>query len=290
MKIGMALSIALAIEEQRVNDQYGLYRELISLRANEKDRDIHSRMLRELVMKYSLAERRLKELNDLKNRFLGMAAHDLRNPLVSIRGFSEIMLEGEAGPLTDDQREFITIINSASQSMLALVNDLLDVSVIESGKLELRKTVQSLASLILDRIRLQEIPSRQKNITIRTELGKVPDFAFDTERIAQVVDNLVSNAVKFSPPGSEILVRMDMKDDAVSCSVIDHGPGLSPEDRTKLFGEFQRLSARPTGGEKSTGLGLSIVKKIVEAHGGVIDVISEPGEGSEFYFSIPFGR
>jgi two-component system sensor histidine kinase/response regulator len=290
MKLGMALSIALAVEQQRVEDQYGLYRELIKYRANEKDREIHSRMLRELIMKYSSAERGLKELNDLKNRFLGIAAHDLRNPLVSIRGFSEIMLEGETGPLTDDQREFLTIINSASQSMLALVNDLLDVSVIESGKLDLRKTVQSLGTLILDRIRLQEIPARQKNISIRPELDDVPDFPFDSERMAQVVDNLVSNAVKFSPPGSEILVRMGQDGDDVRCAVVDHGPGVSPEDRTKLFGAFQRLSARPTGGEKSTGLGLSIVKKIVEAHDGVIDVISEPGTGSEFYFSIPGGR
>ena len=156
-----------------------------------------------------------------------------------------------------------------------------------SGKLELRKTVQSLSALILDRIRLQDIPARQKSITIRTELEEVPDFAFDTERIAQVVDNLVSNAVKFSPSGSEILVKMEKSEDNVRCAVIDHGPGVSSEDRTKLFGEFQRLSARPTGGEKSTGLGLSIVKKIVEAHGGIIDVMSEPGKGSEFYFSIP---
>ncbi len=290
MKLGMELSIALAIEQQRADDQFALYRELVKYRANEKDREIRSRLLRELIMKYSLAERRLKELNDLKNRFLGIAAHDLRNPLVSIRGFSEIILEGETGPLTDDQREFITIINSASQSMLALVNDLLDVSVIESGKLDLRKTVQSLGTLILDRLRLQEIVARQKTITIRTEFDEVPDFPFDSERMAQVVDNLVSNAVKFSPPGSEIQVRLEMKGEDVRCAVIDKGPGVSPGDRTMLFGAFQRLSARPTGGEKSTGLGLSIVKKIVEAHEGVIDVISEPGAGSEFYFSIPSGR
>lgn len=265
-----------------------LYEILLDYEAREKDAESRTRLLRDLVLRYSAAEIRLKELNELKDRFLSIAAHDLRGPLVSIRGFSEVLLDGDAGPLTGEQREFAGIIHDVSEGMLALVNDLLDISVIESGKLDLRPREASLADVVRERVRLLEVVARKKNSTIETQTG---DFnrtlSFDPDRIAQVVDNLVGNAIKFSPAGSRIQVIVENGGGRATVTVRDDGPGVKPEEQARLFSAFQKLSARPTGGEQSTGLGLSIVKKIVEAHQGTVGVESEPGRGSRFFFTLP---
>jgi len=260
---------------------------ILEFRAKEKDREVHNRLLKELVFRYSAAERELMELNQLKNKFLGIAAHDLRNPLVSIRGFAELLLNGDLGPVEDDQKEFLALIHSASQDMLRLVNDLLDVSVIESGRLSMQIQEADLKSLLENRLKIIQVTADAKNIAIRASLDPVPSCRIDTNRIGQVVDNLIGNALKFSPAGSEITVGLQEVGGRLRVSVADQGPGLTPEDQAKLFGDFQRLSAQPTGGEKSTGLGLAIVKKIVEAHGGRVEVQGEPGRGSTFSFEIP---
>src|SRR5271169_794987 len=150
----------------------------------------------------------LLELNNLKNRFLGMAAHDLRNPLTSISGLSEILISNAFGPLTADQEEYLAVIKNASNDMLTLVNDLLDISVIESGKLELKLERGPLRDLIEERARLGSIIAGRKNIILDTVVSDVPEVLFDHNRIAQVVDNLVGNAIKFSPSGSHIHITL----------------------------------------------------------------------------------
>jgi len=230
---------------------------------------------------------RLKELNELKNRFLGMAAHDLRNPLTAIRGFSELLLDKEAGPLNDWQLECLQMIHEAGENMLTLVNDLLDISVIESGKLELQLKQESLDELIANRVRLNEIAAQVKNTRLHLEFNWRGKAYLDSGKIAQVMDNLLSNAVKYSPPNSDIFIRLEKSNGEARICVKDQGPGVTAEEKKRLFGEFQRLNAQPTGGERSTGLGLSIAKKIVEAHRGAIDVESEPGAGSTFFFTLP---
>ncbi|MEG3638026.1 hybrid sensor histidine kinase/response regulator [Magnetococcus sp. PR-3] len=225
-------------------------------------------------------KRQLMDLNALKNRFLGMAAHDLRNPLSSINGLSDMMLHM---PLSKEENtEFITTIHNVSGQMLTLLNDLLDVSVIESGTFELKLQPGDFSALVQSRVRLLQMAAKKKSSTIEMVPGPVPTFAFDTDRMIQVIDNLISNAIKFSPPGSHITVGTGQENDTIFLAVQDEGPGLSEEDKTKLFGTFQKLSAQPTGHEKSTGLGLSIVKKIVDAHGGHIRVESHAGEGAIF--------
>lgn len=234
-------------------------------------------------------QRTLRQLNDLKNKFLGMAAHDLRNPLITIRGMSELLVSGDMGQLEATQHEFVSTIHSASQEMLTLVNDLLDVSVIESGKLHLGIRRASMQDVLEDRIRINRWHAEAKNIKLVDFLEETPETYFDANRVAQVVDNLISNAIKFSPPDANICVVMVRAEGGlgIRVSVWDEGPGISTEDQVKLYGEFQRLTARPTGGEKSTGLGLAIVKKIVEAHGGIVEVNSRLNEGTEFSFTIP---
>ncbi len=245
---------------------------LIEQRAELADRSINDRLLVELVMNYVHAERELHKLNEVKNRFLGMAAHDLRNPLTSIRGLSELLLTEDL-PLEPAQRhEMLQTIHRVSHEMLNLVNDLLNVSVIESGRFDLRRAPTVLAHLVAERLRLIDGVARRKDIAIHTQLTECTPLSIDAERIGQVVDNLLTNAVKFSESGTIIEVRVDADDDGQRLLVIDQGPGIPEHERVHLFKDFQKLSTRPTGGESSTGLGLAIVKKIVDAHGCTIAV------------------
>ncbi len=250
-------------------------------------------LLEDLAVKNRELENSNKELvclNNLKNKFLSIAAHDLRNPLTSIRGLSEILVGEAFGPLTAEQEEYLTIINTTADEMLSLVNDLLDVSVIESGKLELRPALDSLKDSLEERLKIITVIADRKGIRIEATLAPVPDVVFDSNRISQVIDNLLSNAIKFSPANSTIHITLAEAGNGVRVSVRDEGPGIPPEERARLFGEFQRLSAQPTAGEKSTGLGLAIVKKIIDAHQGFMEVESEVGLGSIFSFTLPRER
>ncbi len=229
----------------------------------------------------------LKELNETKNRFLGIASHDLRNPLYLIRSFSEVMLEGTVGEVNDSQKELLQKIFNASGFMRGLLNNLLDISKIESGKIELDRKVQDLNATATQQIELNRLLADKKQIEIEARLGEVPPVAYDQDAITQVMGNFIGNAVKFSPPGSKIQVVTEHCRDRIRFSVIDEGPGLTEEDQKLLFQEFQTLSTKPTGGEKSTGLGLAIAKKLIHLHGGEVGAVSEPGKGSTFYFTLP---
>ncbi len=231
------------------------------------------------------AEERLKELNKLKDTYLGIAAHDLRNPLSSIRGMSQMLVEMELDDGT--KRSFLESIYRVSNQMLTLVNDLLDVSVIESGKFDLRLTEENLSKLAKERAELVAGSAEKKQIKLTTDLQEVSNGLFDPDRMRQVIDNLLTNAIKFSPAGTTVDLACRQTKQTLEISVADQGPGIPSEDIDKLFGTFQKLSVQPTAGEKSTGLGLSIVKQIVNAHGGEITVDSKVGKGSVFTVRIP---
>jgi len=231
-------------------------------------------------------QQKLFELVQIKNKFIGIAAHDLRNPAISIRGFSELLLRGKE-KLSDEQREFISIIHSTSNNMLELLNDLLDLSQIESGKLDLKKQPGSLKKMLEERLRLYRLQADNKRITIHTDLSEIEPFAFDHRRIGQALDNLISNGLKFSPPGTNIYLTLRTDDTTAVFSIQDQGPGIPPEEQGLLFNEFQRLSIRPTGSESSTGLGLAITKRIIDAHGGRVTFESHVGIGSIFSFHLP---
>lgn len=287
MKIDKIVMDSLLYEQNRPANLAKNLKTLLEFNAVEKDTEINKDLIKKLLFRYSDSEKKLVELNNLKNKFLGMAAHDLRNPLSSIRGFSEILLDESIGELNDNQKELIDMIHSASEQMLALLNDLLDISVIESGKLNIRLLKGSLAELVKERIRLTLVTADKKNIKINTVLSEVPEFEFDRARISQVIDNLLTNAVKFSLPETTIYVKLETIDNLATVSVRDEGPGILDEDQIKMFGEFQKLKAQPTGGEKSTGLGLSIAKKIILAHDGSIGVRNAPLKGAIFWFTLP---
>ena len=191
----------------------------------------------------------LSKANADKDRFLGMCAHDLRNPLSSIRCLAELMDENAIGELTAEQREIIQTIHAASQSMLQLVNELLDVATIEAGHLKLDKTPTSVVEIVERSVHLSNMEAAKKST--RIEIVKTsgdPIVDVDRNKIRQVVDNLISNAVKYSPRGSIITVLIHANDSVAGFAVRDSGPGVPEHERHKLFKDFGRLSAQPTGG------------------------------------------
>jgi two-component system sensor histidine kinase/response regulator len=245
----------------------------------------------QLVEQQKLLVEQLSKANAAKDRFLGMCAHDLRNPLSSIRGLAELMVEDAIGPLSTEQKEIVQTIHGASQSMLQLVNELLDVATIEAGHLKLAKEPTSVVEIVERSVHLSNIEAAKKNTRIEmVKLSTDPMVDVDRNKIRQVVDNLISNAVKYSPRGSVITVLIHADATGAGFAVRDSGPGIPESERHKLFKDYGRLSSVPTGGEKSTGLGLAISRKIVEAHDGTIGVENIPGRGAEFVVRLPLSK
>ncbi len=234
--------------------------------------------------------RELESLHDEKNRFIGIAAHDLRSPLGIVLGFSEILLEEYSATLDTTQLDSLKRIRGSSQFMLTLVDDLLDVSRIEAGRLDLKPREERLADLVRDSVELHRLAASAKSILIESNLPlDLPVVLLDPIRITQVLNNLVGNAIKYSFPGGLIDIAARTRGAFVEVSIRDRGPGIPREEQEKLFRPFSRTSVQPSQGEKSTGLGLAIVKKIVEAHGGQVRVESEEGRGATFTFTLPTG-
>lgn len=230
----------------------------------------------------------LEKLNDEKNRFLGMAAHDLRNPLYAIQMYSEFLMSEASSQLSQEHCQFVEIIHSSSQFMLKLVNDLLDVAKIESGKLELDVAPADLVALVEKNVSMNNLLSSRKSITVLAQTnGNIPAVSLDSAKVEQTLNNLISNAVKFSNPGSCVYVELSSTETEVVISVRDEGPGIPEQELGKLFQPFGRISVRSTAGEDSTGLGLAIVKKIVNGHNGRVWVESKLGGGSTFFIALP---
>ena len=236
----------------------------------------------------SKKNRELDELNKLKNQFLGIAAHDLRNPLAIIMSYSDFLLEDLETFMSADQKKMLYNIQNSSEFMLRLLEDLLDINAIESGKLNLDIKKVDLLALVQKNVNLNAIIASKKNISIQLEAEKsIPAVEIDTNKIEQVLNNLINNAIKFSLPERMIKVRISRDVNEVCVSVTDQGPGIPENELEKLFIPFQKTSVKASGGEKSTGLGLSIVRNIIQGHGGKVWVKSNVGEGSTFSFSIP---
>ncbi|MGP0565777.1 MULTISPECIES: hybrid sensor histidine kinase/response regulator [unclassified Nitrospina] len=229
----------------------------------------------------------LVALNEIKNKFLGIAAHDIRNPLSSIKGFIELLeLSGDSFS-PKEHNEMLQLISKSVNDVLGMVDDLLDISVIESGNLKLDLGPGDLTALLKERIQINSGHARGKDISINEDLQDIEPIVFDRGRMAQVLDNLISNAIKYSPLGSDVFIELRQEDGWTHVRIRDEGQGIRPEDQEQIFMGFQKLGARPTGGEKSTGLGLAIVKNIMESHQGKIEVRSEVGKGSTFEVALP---
>jgi signal transduction histidine kinase len=251
-----------------------------------------NQVLEELVEKRTIqlseANVELERLNLLKNQFLGMAAHDLRTPIGHILSYSDFLREEVATVLTEEQLEFLSIIRSSSEFMLQLIDDCLDVSSIESGNLRLDRRLSDPRKLLECYVGLNAVLAQKKSIQVALQIeGTLPVLSLDEGKIAQVLNNLISNAIKFSQPGTAVAVCAVAEGSGVRIAVRDQGPGIPEGERDKLFQAFGQTSVHSTAGESSTGLGLAIVRRIVEGHGGRIWVESQVGVGSVFLFTLP---
>jgi len=230
----------------------------------------------------------LTKLDEQKNHFLSVATHDLRSPLTVIYGFSELLFRETMGPLNEKQTQALIAIRTSSSFMLRLVEDLLDITKITSGKVLLDLQPLNLIALTQRSIALNNILAYGKQIEIKLcESEDLPDIMADAFKLEQVLNNLFSNAIKFSYPHSTIEVRIVRNGDAVTLAVKDQGQGIPATELEQLFVPFAKISVKSTAGEKNTGLGLAITKQVILEHKGSIWVESHVGQGSTFYVSLP---
>jgi signal transduction histidine kinase len=236
----------------------------------------------------------LLRLNDVKSEFLGAAAHDLKNPLGVVMGLSEILVEqlqelrAQHPAAVAELTERAILIRDCAEHMSVLVGQLLDTVALEAGQVRLRRQRVDVAGIAREVVGAHAARAREKDIALTLEAAGEGPCAVDPDRVWEILDNLISNALKFSPRERAVVVRVSAGEaGGVRLEVEDQGPGFTDADRQRVFGRFQRLSARPTDREPSTGLGLFIVKMLVELHGGTIELESTPGAGARFRVELP---
>ena len=256
--------------------------------------ECHAELVASLERKEEELRERIRELqglNHLKNEFVGMAAHDLRSPLAIVEMYASFLLDEPRSGLPAKEREFLRVIKNQGRFMLNLINDLLDVSRIESGNLDLNIQPGDWVGFVRRNAGLNGALAARSGVEIEVEVVDPASavIRFDPNRTEQVLNNLIGNAVKFSPAGGRIVVRVSREGAFLRTSIADNGPGIAAEELPVLFKPFYRGSAPLPAGERSTGLGLPIARRIVEAHGGVVGVESEVGRGSTFWFTLPCG-
>jgi hypothetical protein len=237
----------------------------------------------------TLAEQneRLRELDRLKDEFISLVSHELRTPLTSIRGYLELLLDGGAGHLSDDQARFLAVVDRNSKRLMHLVGDLLFLAQIEAGKLALELGEVDLEHLVAECVEGAQPFADEKGIELTASVEATPTMVGDRERLGQVLDNLVSNALKFTSGGGSVSVRISSHQGEAVVEVEDDGMGISPDDQDLLFDRFFRSSEATERAIPGTGLGLTIAKAIVERHDGAIEVESTPGEGTTMRVRLP---
>jgi PAS domain S-box-containing protein len=228
----------------------------------------------------------LKVLDRMKQEFVGTVSHELRTPLTAIKGFIELVTDGEAGPINDIQRDFLAIAARNSDRLSALINDLLDMSRIESQHLEMKTEPTDLARVLAEVETTLRVQAQTKGLNFRVAVPELPKVAGDSGRLFQVFSNLVSNAIKYTPSGT-IGILADHTPAGVEVIVYDSGIGLSEEEQSQLFTKFFRGRSPVVTESRGTGLGLVIAKAILERHNGTIGVESREGEGTRFRVLIP---
>jgi len=228
------------------------------------------------------------EITQMKNEFVSTVSHELRTPLTSIKGYVDLILDGDAGEINDIQREFLSIVQENSDRLVELINDMLDISRIESGRIHLKVEPLYVSDLVEGSVDTFRAVMSQSGRTVDVHVpDELPLVAADRDRVRQVLINLVSNALKYSPAGGAVAVSAEHSGNRVKISVRDHGLGISKHDQEMLFTKFYRVDSAMTREIGGTGLGLSICKSIIELLGGEIGVTSTVGKGSTFWFSLP---
>ncbi|MBY0434152.1 MAG: CHASE3 domain-containing protein [Cyclobacteriaceae bacterium] len=279
--IGITSLAALVNINRKEEDNKRLLRELQNLNQQLEEK------VRERTGELEQANADLVRLNEEKNHFLGMASHDLKAPLVGISGLLSLM-RLDKDKLTPRHVEYISLMEETGENMQRLITDLLDLSRIETGTVRVNPQSISISKLLTQLHNRFRPLADKKKIELDFQQQLTNDvITTDPDLLARVLENLLSNAIKFSPSGKKVIMHVHEHANDLRFDVIDQGPGIRPEEREKLFKKFQKLSARPTDGESSTGLGLSIVKDLVELLRGTVQVESRTGQGTVFSVSLP---
>jgi PAS domain S-box-containing protein len=252
-------------------------------RAEQHIHSLERSYLAELEARHKEAER----LNHLKSEFIASVSHELRTPLHTIIGFAELLGEEGAGALNDKQRRFVHHIQTDSEHLLGLINDVLDLSRIEAGGLVVRPEHLRLEPTVSEALQAILPQANGKQVAVHERRLPAIGVLADPLRVRQILYNLLSNAVKFTDPGGEVTVTAEVDGDFVQITVSDTGLGIPAEECALIFDKFYQVGYTTTGVRQGTGLGLTICKQLVELQGGRIWVKSEPGHGSHFYFTLP---
>jgi signal transduction histidine kinase len=235
---------------------------------------------------------RLESTNRHKSQFVASMSHELRTPLNAIIGFSDVLQEQLFGPLNARQLRYVQHIAGSGRHLLALINDILDLSKVEAGRLELELAPVALGELLENGLTMLRERATRHDIELHLQVDpRIACVQADERKLKQVVFNLLSNAVKFTPDGGRVdVVLQAVADDSVQILVRDNGPGIAEEDQERIFQEFEQAGNNPLRAHEGTGLGLAVAKRMVELHGGRISVQSQLGAGSTFSFTLPMHR
>jgi len=273
----LANQIGQSLENARLFDQaYGASQALES-KVQERTKQLAS------------ALEDVKQINKMKSEFISAVSHELRTPLTSIKGYASLLITGKLGAVPDAVKERLEKINAHSDNLVKMINNLLDIARIESGRVEMKMEKCDIATIIETARDLLTPQMKEKNLQWKTDIAAgVPQLLLDRHQAERIFINLVGNAIKFTPEKGTITIRVRHDPQAATIEVSDTGIGVSQEDLNKLFDEFYRVDNAINQNVKGTGLGLSLVKKIVDAHKGKIWVTSELNRGTTFHFTLPF--
>jgi PAS domain S-box-containing protein len=286
-KDGSSLPVEISLSPVKSEDGF---RVTAVIRDISERRKVEER-LREMQQSYTQElesrNREVERANQLKSEFLASMSHELRTPLHTIIGFAELLGEELEGPLNEKQKRFMNHIHTDSVHLLALINDILDISKIESGRLGLRREVFDIAGVVEETLASIRPQAAAKPIAIETNLSLPAAIFADRLRVKQILFNLLSNALKFTPSGGRIHVDAAVRGGLVEVSVRDTGIGIAKDQHEAVFDKFYQVGSTTKGVREGTGLGLAITKALVEEHGGGIWLESELGKGSRFTFTLP---
>lgn len=234
----------------------------------------------------------LKTLDNAKSEFLSIASHELRTPMTSIKGSLGLLNSGIMGDIPEEAKTLLSIAETETDRLIRLINDILDMAKIEAGKLPLKLTWENLSHVLEDTKRGLTGLAETAGVPLELSLPTDVEVQIDKDRIQQVITNLASNAIKFSPKGKAVILGFEIEEETHHIRVLvkDNGRGISPEDQKRIFEKFRQATSADNPLVKGTGLGLAIAKALVEEHNGVIGVESAPGKGSTFYFTLPQWR
>jgi PAS domain S-box-containing protein len=283
---GTEFPVEISLSPVKIDDGFRVTAIIRDVSAKQKAEEA----IRAANQRLELQNRELDRANHLKSEFLASMSHELRTPLHTIIGFTELLAEELEGPLNEKQKRFLSHVHQDSKHLLELINDILDLSKIEAGQLELHPESFDASDVVAEALNGIRPMANARGVSVENRVERDTVVKADRVRFREILSNLLSNAVKFTPDGGGVRVESCAVQAGMACfSVSDTGVGIAPEDHEAVFDKFRQVGSTTRGVREGTGLGLAIVKSLVEMHGGTITLESAPGEGSRFSFTVPAG-